>query len=233
MIQLKLKVRRFRKPEVFNLPTNYGEVPVWKLPLLAHKAEHQPDELGSFLMDCPHVIPAAMLLPYLGWMQQPVDLTKYEASDDQSIPDIREETWGQKINAHMELQKNTVLESLPVIVSIYMKDKTAEEWGKETLDVLYPIAFNIIKQLRGVLELEANRLKSSVTQEEVMAGIYAFNELGYMNTIDVIAGGKVWRYEDVLAIDYNTIFAKLLKMNISNKFETRYREVLKLKNSRK
>jgi hypothetical protein len=54
-----------------------------------------------------------------------------------------------------------------------------------------------------------------------------------MNTIDVIAGGKVWRYEDVLAIDYNTIFAKLLKMNISNKFETRYREVLKLKNSRK
>ena len=153
--------------------------------------------------------------------------------------DIGEKSWGQKIISTEALKESDPLSILaPYVQPILTGQPFDLETIKETEDQLSRIPMedlfsgvNYIKnQLISLLERESTLLKSEVSFEQKRAGIDMFNQLGEFNSIDLIAQGKVWKYKEVLEIDYNTILNKLFKLNLTSKFEKNYSEILKEKN---
>lgn len=156
--------------------------------------------------------------------------------------DITLLSWGQKLISSDALAESRFLECLSVYLQpIYFEEKfNAEDLEKmekilRSCDVatVYGGLKFIAEQLKNISEREANLLKSEVTHEQKLAGIENFNQLGHFNTIDMIAGGDVLKYETVLALDYNTIFNKLFLSNLTTKFERKYSEIMKPKQAPK
>lgn len=152
--------------------------------------------------------------------------------------DIGEKSWGQKIIASEALRESDALSILaPYVQPILTGQPFDLETIKETEEQLSSIPMedlfsgvNFIKnQLISLLEREAELLKSEVSFDQKRAGIDMFNQLGEFNSIDLIAQGKVWKYKEVLEIDYNTILNKLFKLNLTSKFEKNYSEILREK----
>lgn len=143
--------------------------------------------------------------------------------------------WGQKIFAIQQLEKNRLLHALAVYLqpeydgTEFDNEKLepiVEQLQKLDVDSVYSCIIHVINKLKAFSDKEEKALKSNVTEEQVRAGIAMFNELGIFNTIDMIAGGDVLKHPEVLKVDYNTIFLKLYKNNITVKFERNYQAII-------
>ena len=84
---------------------------------------------------------------------------------------------------------------------------------------VYPLVNHVAAELKRWSDIEKKVLSSKPTPEQIRAGIDMFNQLGEFNSLDMLAEGKPWRYNDILNMDYSTIFNKLLKINLSATFE--------------
>jgi len=147
-------------------------------------------------------------------------------------------TFGQKLLASDAIGEGDIIEMLAIYLQPVYDDGKFDndriEPIKEMLqDVSVEDAYSCIKYLKNQLETilanEAKMLKPEISHEQRLAGIDIFNALGYFNTIDMLAGGDVLKYEEVLNVDYNTIYSKLLHTKFSAKFEKKYHEVLNRK----
>lgn len=56
-----------------------------------------------------------------------------------------------------------------------------------------------------------------------------FDQFGIMNTVDSLAGGDILKYEKVLRMDYNTVFAKMFRNKLEGLYQENYRKILEKK----
>lgn len=150
--------------------------------------------------------------------------------------DIGEKSWEQQIVASEAMRENKPLSVLACYVqpifknSPFVLDELEDiefKLSKIPMHDLFAAANFIKNQLIEIEEKERELLKSDISYEQIRAGIDMFNQLGVFNTIDLIAGGDVLKYDAVLKIDYNTILNKLFKLNLTAKFEKNYHEIIK------
>ena len=187
----------------------------------------------------------------LSFLNVPVDLEGVEAPEYLTIKggvkvyivkDIKIKTFGQKIYLHEILkgEKINVIDLLNDIILIYSQEQITKKdfdvnkinelnnvFDNINLVSLYSTAMNYVEQLKKILENEYNRLSSEPTREQKLAGIDNFNEYGTFNTIDALAGGKLWRYEIVEKMQYNIVFTKMARNKTQIEFDDNYRKVLK------
>lgn len=180
------------------------------------------------------------ILPYLNFLKESIDVSEIEPAiiyRDNLIVDIRRKSYGQKLMLQNELKKGNVNNSICNIVAIYYM----EEFDNELIDSeglklqhesffeLFSVALNLINQLKSINEMEAKRLSFKPSNEQLQAGIKDFDILGDFNTIDELSKYMRLTYEEIEKLEYNVVFAVLLKLNISSKFEKKYSEILSKK----
>lgn len=186
------------------------------------------------------------LQPFMFFMTTPFDpgdwkLPKSVAINGEQIAldfDIRNETLGQKILLQYNVKPNEIAKA----VAIYLQPKiTGAKFEYEkaievipivnnlSLNVAFPIAEFLFSQLRKTIETENKELASSVTSEQVRAGIHSFDQFSFYNTIDSLAGGDVLKYEQVLNLSYNVVFLKLKRTLLESKYKTNYQKIMNTK----
>jgi len=144
---------------------------------------------------------------------------------------IREQTFGQKILLQEKLQIDNK-EMIPAYaLAIY--EYNYEQLEESFLEVLkmsfrdvYNRGMNYVNQLSEILKSESIHLKSTPNSEQRRAGIDMFDEFGVMNTIDSLAGGDILKYEQILKIDYNTVFIKQKMLKFANQFQENYTKIM-------
>lgn len=234
------------------LPSNFHEITVEDFDfvkansekpfkVLEHLTGMGADKLLQLNLD-----PVVEHLKYLN-----IDLFKsFEASQSILIgsqlydlpEDIKRMEWGQKLLASQAYLKGDFVKIVatylqPIVDnSIWHGSKFNNErvenierlLKSQSIDAVYSCVVYLTNQLNEIA-IKEKALNSNTTPEQVQAGIANFNALGDFNTIDLIAKGKPWKYKQVLAMDYNTIFGKLYHIKISANFERRLSEILNKK----
>jgi len=145
-------------------------------------------------------------------------------------------TYGQKIVATKYLLNNDI----EGIVATYLQpiifetkfDSSKVEQIKESLlgmnvSSVYSVGVYLINQLKEIVEREAERLKSEITEQQKRAGIESFNVLGEFNTIDMIAKDYKYTHKEVEELEYDLIFLILYKNKLTSNFEKNYSEIMK------
>ena len=184
------------------------------------------------------------LIPYLDFIDKPlIDFTEplNEIVINNKILTLKEDlgvyTYGQKILSTEAIKAGDFLEAIAVYLEPLISD---EDFNHKKIDsvkqmllplnavTVYSVFKFISNQLLKLVERDKT-LAQEPTYEQQKAGIKNFNQLGEFNTYDMLALGQPWRYNDILALDYNTIFNKLLKNKISSNFETKYSEIMRAK----
>ncbi|WP_426672094.1 hypothetical protein ACPPVU_12770 [Mucilaginibacter sp. McL0603] len=61
---------------------------------------------------------------------------------------------------------------------------------------------------------------------EKKAGIQAFEKFNYVNTVNILAGGDVTKWADILALPYERILTKLLLNKTEAGYQRKYQELL-------
>jgi hypothetical protein len=183
------------------------------------------------------------IAPYLSELSRDpfdvIDSRDWISIDDKTIQlpeDIAEKEWGQKIMAVSNMSEGNYLRMLSTYIQPIYDQKPYDDDLCQAIDekikllpasVVFASIKYLFEKIKELSERESELLKSEVTPEQKRAGISMFDQLGEFNTIDLIAGGDVLKYDAVLRIDYNTILNKLFKLNLSSKFERNYNEILK------
>ena len=99
-------------------------------------------------------------------------------------------------------------------------------------DCLY-FLFWIIDELKYWVQMEQTHLASDPDFDMLAAGIDKMNIFGELNTIDVLAGGDILKWDLVKALPYKDIFDKQLKSLKEGQFQKEYAKVMSNKNKNK
>lgn len=82
----------------------------------------------------------------------------------------------------------------------------------------------LIDELKSIQELETTYLSSNPDIKDVQAGIHKLDKFGIKNTLDILAQGKIWKYNKIRNTPYNEVFDKqymeVLKSEIAKKRAT-------------
>ena len=173
------------------------------------------------------------------------DQIKLNGEMFKSKVDIMEETLFQKVELqNMVTSKDFNIERDCInIVELYMQGKiTGKKYDpnftESTIKVIsddillvdaYGIAMDIIRQIRGQLEIESKVLRSSYTSEQIRAGIMMFDQYKHMNIVKALAGGDILKYNDVLMLDYNTVFLHLRMSKTESDYQKAYNKIMSKK----
>ncbi len=213
----------FKDRQSFALPTSYGEMTLKQF-LEYPQHTQSPSALIAFLAQCPHRLDADAFAPLLSFLEAPLNLEDFPADPDHF--DLKRKTFGQKIEAHKALKNDSTMRGVEAVLSVYYTDDVVPNW---CLADALPRYFAIVGQLQHVLKVEEANLTTPPTAEQIRAGVEEFSKLGYFNTIDDLAQGKPWHYDDILNTEYIVIYNKLLKMKISANFGERYAAIMREK----
>jgi len=192
------------------------------------------------------------LVLLLGFLKVKFEPQEYDAPESieiagkkvDLIADIKEKSFGQKVYFHEVAKEHTedFVAGIPELVSVYAQpdfdgakfDINAAVKMMPLLEHvffvdLYATAICYIKQMKKILEEEAEELSSTPDAEQEMAGVGMFKRFGIMNTIKALANNDVTKYAEVLEIEYNTIFTHMRMNKVQNDFNDNYRKVLEQK----
>jgi len=84
-------------------------------------------------------------------------------------------------------------------------------------------------QYKKIDELESNYLVTPPDIKLLQAGIRDLDVLGDVNTIDILAGGDILKWELVRQLPYSEVFNKLLKNTIEGRINKKLVEINKQK----
>jgi hypothetical protein len=159
--------------------------------------------------------------------------------------DIREKEYGQRIvlQTAAEEKGRSFIGNLSTLIEIYLQplitkkyydpERTEEVKALIEQHVLfvdaYTLAVYYCKQLNEIIATEAATLNVQPTAEQRMAGIDEYSKFGVMNTIRALAGGDILKANEVLHIDYSTVYSWLLMNKTDSTFNTKYSQVLQNK----
>lgn len=245
MIQLKTKLRKFE------VPSSYADVTIEDLEFLKQNVNDQmaiaerlikvpADELVNMDM--------SLIQDVLGFL----NVSILDSVDERDIirigkksyvlpEDFTQCTWAQKIIASDAIKNSNLQRLLSVYLqpvydgsdfsndSLNRLPEIEKHFQKLSVEEVYGCIKFLMNQFIERGKLEEKLLKPNVTIDHQRAGIAMFNVLGDFNTIDEIAGGDVLKHDAVLMLDYTTIFNKLLKNNLTTKFEKNYSDILNKK----
>jgi len=166
------------------------------------------------------------------FMGTPIDFDKLEADNPKNIA---EKTYGQKILLQQHLVDNP--EDIATIVAIYSFDEfDLKELDSKIDDIkelpityVYPLAKNYVNQLTEIVKKENETLVVAPTSEQVRAGLNMFDEFGVMNTIRALADGDILKYENILKLDYNSVYLHLRMSKCETIFQRNYQKIMSKK----
>lgn len=239
MITFKTEIRSF------DVPNSYNDLTVRQMFDLIEAKDNE--ERIIFLLTGLNLAEAAFIdfneiMKYLSFLKESpykLESSNYVKIDDKDflIPeDIGSGSWGSKIIAAQSYNENKPLRMLsaylqPIYDDSDLKIDRLEQIEKKLLDLkvsdVYPAINHVAAELKRWKDIEKKLFTSKPTPEQIRAGIDMFNQLGEFNTIDMIAGGDVTKYNEVLKVDYSSIFNKLVKINLTAIFERNYNEILR------
>ena len=234
-----IKLKANKQP--FQLAQGWHEVTLkqWKL-LEKAQTSHQIAEILTGLEVNDDTL--FQLLPFLKWFETPFNKDSWKLPTQIEIAgqkystsiNIRNKEYAQKILLQ-QLKPTDFLLSImiymqPVIDKALFDYERAIELMPLLDDVLlcelYPLAENIYKQLKRIVDTEREEIVAKPTAEQIRAGIAMFDVFGVNNTIDALAGGDVLKYNDILRLDYNTIFVKLKRNKLESTFKNNYSKIM-------
>lgn len=93
--------------------------------------------------------------------------------------------------------------------------------------------FWIIDDLKYWQEMEQAHLSGEPDIDMMLAGINELNIFGDLNTIDMMAGGDVLKWNEIKKLPYQTVFDKQLKSIKEAKFQKEYQKRMADKNKSK
>ena len=147
------------------------------------------------------------------------------------VKDIRAESFGQKILLQQQLS-NEDKELLPAKALVCYEydfnnfNNSLNYVLKLPFIFVYSKGVKYLEQIQSVLELEAEHLSSKPTSEQQRAGLDMFDEFGIMNTVNALANGDILKYDEVMKIDYNTVFIKLKMSKFERIFNENYSKIM-------
>lgn len=196
---------------------------------------------------------ANLLTAVLKFLETPFVLSDYENPKTININgivinpliDIKEKSLYQKMQLQTLLEEKdfNIDKNISTILELYLqplctgkKYSTLEtEYFKKLIyerigivDAHLLVAY-YIGQLGEILETEKNTLDRKPTSEQRRAGIERFNKYGMFNIVDALAKGDVLKWEQVLELDYNTVYLKLLKEKDESIFQEAYTKIMQPK----
>jgi len=234
----------------FEIPENYFELTLEHYGLFDGKTEHAfiISQLTGLSQDEVIQIDCTPIVEGLEFIKtKPSEEIERDTKiiiDNQLIDlkeDIGQYQFGQKLIAVKEIDGDNMARMAAVYLQPYVDGgKFDADRIQQTEDKLlqmpvaecYPVIMHIAKGLYDILEYESKMPTPTISAEQRQAGIDKFKILGDFNIIDQLAQGDVTKYEEVLAIEYNVIRNKLLRMNLSSIFEKTYSTILNAKSRR-
>lgn len=159
--------------------------------------------------------------------------------------DIREKEYGQRIALQMaaEEKEKSFIGNLSTLIEIYLQPLLTKKYydadkAEETKALIeqhilfvdaYTLAVHYCKQLNEIVAVESTTLNVPPTAEQRAAGIDEYSKFGVMNTIRALAGGDILKANEVLHIEYSTVYSWLLMKKTDSTFDQRYSAVLQNK----
>lgn len=245
MIQLKTKLRSFE------VPSSYADITIEDLEFIRANVNDQL-AIAERLIKVPSDELVNMDMLLIQECLSFLNVTVVDSVEEREVITINEKpyllpedftqcTWAQKIIASDAIKNSNLQRLLSVYLQPVYDDKDfsndslnrlpeiEKHFQKLSVEEVYACIKFLMNQFIERNKMEEKLLKPNVTIDHQRAGIAMFNVLGDFNTIDEIAGGDVLKHDAVLMLDYITIFNKLLKNNLTTKFENNYSEILKKK----
>lgn len=245
MIQLKTKLRKFQ------IPNSYADITIEDLEFLRENVNDQM-AIAERLIKVPVDELVNMDMTLIQECFSFLNISVVDSVDERDVIRINKEscllprdftqcTWAQKIIASDAIKSGNLQRLLSVYLQPVYNDSEfsndslnrlpgiEKHFQKLSVEEVYGCIKFLMNQFIERGKLEEKLLKPNVTIEHQRAGIAMFNVLGDFNTIDEIAGGDVLKHDAVLMLDYTTIFQKLLKNNLTTKFEKNYSDILNKK----
>lgn len=122
-----------------------------------------------------------------------VEFIKQNINEDESLPEILELMHGVK---EIDLQNMRII-------------------------TFYSLLNDIVKQLENIISAEQHHLtpKHTNVKWEAVEGSKRLSVLGVMPMVDTLAGGDILKYDEILDMNYETVFNKLVLDTIRGDLE--------------
>ena len=196
---------------------------------------------------------ANLLTAILKFLETPFKLNEYDNPKEIRINgltinplfDIKEKSLYQKMQLQTLLEEKdfNIDKNISTILELYLQPLcTSKKYSTletehvkkliyESIGIVdaHLLAAYYIGQLGEILETEKNTLDRKPTGEQRRAGIERFNKYGMFNIVDALAKGDVLKWEQVLELDYNTVYLKLLKEKDESIFQEAYTKIMQTK----
>lgn len=238
MITLKNKIKNF------TIPNSYADLTVEDYEFIK---DNENDQVAIAMrltgLDIGQValIEWDSIRPYLEFLQvsplesaEPINILELGEKIYTLPDDIRTCWFAQKLSAFAHLLDNDLLTAMCVYLQplVFGPDFEPDDLEKtkallqaSDMDAVYSCVAFIVDQLKEIAEIE-KKLDLKPTPEQIEAGVKNFNVLGDFNVIDQLANGDPLKYDKILRMDYNTIYNKLLKNNITAKYDRAYSKII-------
>ena len=204
----------------FTLPSSYLDLKVKDLKFIeSHSDVEILEYLTGFNIVQLSLLDLSEIGNYLNFLKQPLNELEHVdfISDVDLSFDFKERSYGDKIKASNYLQSNEPFEMLKVYAGEIDVDNlsVAEVFG----------AVNYVASKLIEMDKERNAmLHYKPSDEEMLAGINKFDELGEFNTIDFIARNYSYTHEQVEHLEYNLVILILYRSKIQSNFEKKLNE---------
>lgn len=211
---------KFKGTYEFSLPQCWGEVQYSQYKWLQEK-DLSDEKVAAILTGLPIESVTKSLIEqlsiWLEWMKDPLNI---EGLDPKNKIDIKKESFGKLLLLENAAKTKKYIDEA---ITIYFPEL---DYISMPLSEVLATANDLYAQLIEWQKKEASQLNFNPSSEMERAGIDKFNQFGRMNTIDTLAGGDILKYEDVLKIDCNTVFAKLKRSKVENDYQKNYQKIM-------
>ncbi len=217
MIKLKAGKKRFQIAQSW-LEVRYFEYKLLIEPGISDKKavsiltgfdEQKIDSFGQSFID--------QMKPYLTWMSNPVSIQGIEPTMKIDILTCK---LGQLYQLENVSETNNKIDRA---IEIYFPDLKTDQM---LLGDVLAIANDLYKQLGVYQKRERDELDYKPTNEQIRAGIDKFNQFKRANTIDILAGGDLLKWEEILELDVNSVHLKLKMKRQEGIFNKNYHSIM-------
>lgn len=222
--------------EKFNIPTSWNDVNYsdWILTLNETDSYKIVSLITKIPLEYLKALPKQELDKIdflLSFLKTDIDFQNYDIEIEKV--DIFRESWGKKIEIQqlIEKQKENLLPYLKDIIRIYIPVVVNQftDTDRDNIIYVFKLAYNLIEQLKVILDNEHEQLHVRPTSDQTNAGVDMYDAFGVMNTIRAVALGNILNFDEVLKVKYNVIFLYLKMNKTDGIFQENYRKILERK----
>ncbi len=136
------------------------------------------------------------------------------------VKPIVESLWSLKWIELIELRDAMNDNDLQTIFSIVYNLKENDFVNLELINTVAVQRF-IVSELEGITNAEKNKFQKP-TQKEMNAGVEKLQDFEYTPMVDMLAGGQLWKHEEILQMNYAVVFRKICLDQVNNEIQRNY-----------